>query len=326
MFKILYAANNSFDSKIRLWRFLQNVDKSKFSIKIAAYKKSSPAINIDWTLDALLDVFNPNKQMFDNDNLRVYYDQVKAYDPDLIISDLELFTSYIALQLNKKVWQVSPTLLPHALSYADKYNLGVRNSFRHFFKHRSHASNYMANILKESDKKYIYSHFMDTDYPPNIKDDFEWIRPYYLKGNDSKPCHHAFVAAAPSHDSKFYNFMNTYDDSVLFCNSTNEIYSNITIKSIEDEQEYICNLKNSDIFVNQGHISFMADAFYNKKFSLILADVKDLECASNSMMSESLSLSSTFTSRTSSISIKKINPVINNNVKFLHEKLNDLFY
>src|SRR5258706_5453728 len=97
--KILYAANNNINSLIQLSRFLRVISK-QHHIKISAYKKSSPpSINIDWTLDALLNIFNPRLSL-NNDNLCIYYDQVKKFKPDLVISDFEYFTSSVAADLN----------------------------------------------------------------------------------------------------------------------------------------------------------------------------------------------------------------------------------
>ncbi len=324
--KILYAANNYHDSKVRLWRFLQNIDENKYDIKIAAYRKSSPPINIDWTLDSLLDIYYPNTLSFDNDHLRIYYDQVKSFNPDLIISDLEPFTSHIAIILNKKLWQVSPMLLSYGLSYADKYRLGLRKKYSYFFRHTLSASKYLTNIIDNSNRKFIYSHFIDTINPPNVKEDFEWIRPYHLLGNISKPCHHAITGALLSPDKNIYHLLNKYNDSVIFTPFVNEVYKNLIIKDLENELEYICNIKNSDVVLNQGHSSVMADAFYNSKYSLVVPDFRDIECITNAMMSEKLDTSQVLLNikLPEAVIIKDINLDRKNSIKFLHEKIEEL--
>ena len=89
--KILYAASNSYGARLQLSRWLQAMQGSGHQIKIAAYKKSSPKrVNIDWTLNALLNIYQPDLLSTNNDNLSIYYEQVKDYAPDLVISDLEL--------------------------------------------------------------------------------------------------------------------------------------------------------------------------------------------------------------------------------------------
>jgi hypothetical protein len=84
--KILYATGNFTNSKIQLSRFLRAMHGSPHQIKIAAYKQSSPeATHIDWTLDCLLNLYKPELMNLDNDNLQIYFEQIKYYAPDLVI-------------------------------------------------------------------------------------------------------------------------------------------------------------------------------------------------------------------------------------------------
>lgn len=324
--KIVYAANNSYDSKIRLWRFLQSVDGKNYQIKIAAYKKSSIPQNIDWTLDSLLNIFNPSKISFDNDNLKVYYEQIKYFNPDLIISDLEPFTSYVANLLNVKLWQVSPILLSYGLSYADKYRFGIRKNYSHFFRHRTSINQHWQNILDNSDRKFIYSHFADTKHVPTIDSSYQWVRPYHLLGLVSKPCQHTIVGAVLDPNKHVYDFLKRIEDSVVFSQFTEEKYSNLTLKDLENEIEYACNLKNSDIFLCQGHTSFLADAFYNQKFTLVFPDFKDLECVSNAVLGESLNVTKTIYGNKLPKNFKseKVMVNFNSSAKFLHQYIEEL--
>ena len=76
MLKILYAASNNENARIQLARFIKAMVGKPFIIKVAAYKKSSPkGMSIDWTLDCLLNIFNPEHLTFDNDNLKTYFNQ-----------------------------------------------------------------------------------------------------------------------------------------------------------------------------------------------------------------------------------------------------------
>src|SRR5271156_1119279 len=86
--KILYAASNNPSARIQLSRFLDAMVESGHQIKIAAYKQSSPqGTSVDWTLDALLNIYKPELLSLENDNLAIYYSQVQSYNPDLVISD-----------------------------------------------------------------------------------------------------------------------------------------------------------------------------------------------------------------------------------------------
>lgn len=324
--KIVYAANNSYDSKIRLWRFLQNVEGKNYQIKIAAYKKSALSQNTDWTLDSLLNISNPSKISFDNDNLKIYYEQIKYFNPDLIISDCEPFTSYVAGLLKVQLWQASPILLSYGLAYADKYRFGIRKSYSHFFRHRTSISQHWQNILDNSDRKFIYSHIADTADVPQIEENYEWVRPYHLIGEPSKPCQHAIVGALLEPNKNIYHFLKQVEDSVVFSQFVDEKYSNPILKDLENEIEYACNLKNSDIFLCQGHTSLLADAFYNGKYSLVFPDFKDLECVSNAVLGEALNLSTTIYGNKlpSNFALDKVSVDYKPSVKFLHSYIEEL--
>ena len=133
MLKILYAAANNQNAKIQLSRFMEAIKGKPYIVKVAAYKKSSPEMNIDWTLDCLLNIFEPEHISLDNDNFQTYYEQVKYFNPDLIISDLEYFTSYIANVLNITLWQCSSSIINFSLVGEYKYNLGIFKKYAYIF-------------------------------------------------------------------------------------------------------------------------------------------------------------------------------------------------
>jgi hypothetical protein len=131
--KILYAASENENAKIQLSRFLKAIEGKPHTIKVAAYKKSSPKVNIDWTLDCLKNIFKPDLVSLDNDNLSIYFEQVKYYKPDLIISDLEPYTSHVANLLGITLWQCSSSMVNFALTNDYKYNLGVFKRYSYLF-------------------------------------------------------------------------------------------------------------------------------------------------------------------------------------------------
>lgn len=289
--KILYAANNNYNSKIQLSRFLKAINGRGHQIKIAAYIKSSPkSVNIDWTLNCLLNIYKPDVISLKNDNLNIYFEQVKAFAPDLIISDLEYFTSYIANVLNIKLWQCSSSLINHALTKREKYNLGLFKHYAYLLNRDPVDTQRTVNLIDNSDCNLVYSHYGDTLHPPAISESFEWIRPYHQASNLYIPCEHNIVAALHNSNKKILNVLKKQEDSVVFMESCTEKYPNLLVKDIENEEEYYCNLRNSNLFVCQGQGSFLADAFYNKKFSLIYPDYEDAESVINSQLSQKFEL------------------------------------
>jgi hypothetical protein len=327
--KILYAACNNTNARIQLSRFLRAMQGSEHQIKVAAYKQSSPkGISIDWTLDCLLNLYKPELINLDNDNLQIYFDQVKYYAPDLIISDLEYFTSYIAQVLNITIWQCSSSLVSFAFQRHERYHLGV-------FKHYAHAINRderhrqrLINLLDNSNGNFIYSHFGDTHQPPDLQSGYQWVRPYHQVGKSSIPCQHHLVGGISCNDKRVLGFLQRHADSVAFTDFSGESHHDVLVKDIGNQEEYFCNLKNSPLFLCQGQTSFLADAFYNGKYSFIYPDYQDAEAILNSCVSQHLGLSCiiTLSEDLDGTHYRELStPVIyNENIQYLHQHIEKL--
>ena len=324
--KILYASSNNAASKIQLSRFLFEMKDSSHQIKIAAYKDHYPSyVSIDWSLNALLNIYRPDVLSLDNDNLKTYFEQIKSYAPDLIISDLEYFTSYVANILNIQLWQCSSSLVNIAMTRSEKHNLGLFKYFAYALNRDPAHNQRTINLIDNSVYNLIYSHYGDTDNPPELQDGFEWIRPYHQVSKFSAPCEHFIVAALAKDNKKIINILKQYNDSVVFMESWTEKYNNILVKNIENNNEYYCNLGNSTIFICQGQASFLADAFYNKKHSIIYTDYNDTESIIDSQLTKKCSLGHIMNY---DMDIKlyenDFEPKYNPNIKYLHEKINEL--
>ena len=325
--RILYAASNNQNAKIQLSRFQQALIGSPHIVKIAAYKQSSPNTNIDWTLDCLLNVFNPNHISLENDNFDNYFQQIKYYNPDLIISDLEYFTSYIANVLDITLWQCSSSVINFALTTDYKYDLGVFKRYAYIFNRNPVYIQRLVNILDNSNCNYVYSHLGDTLTPPILKPEYQWIRPYTSIGKKSIPCQHQIVSGTLNSNKKIISLLRKYTDCVSFMELPQEKYDNPHIKNLNNQEEYICNLFNSQLFVCEGQTSFLADAFYNQKYSIVLTNIEDTECLINSTVSEKLGLSTSLYHVSDDVQCYMNLPVTpnkNSHIKMLHEKLEDL--
>jgi hypothetical protein len=324
MLKILYAASNNENAKIQLARFIKAMVGKPVIIKVAAYKKSSPkGTPINWTLDCLLNIFNPEHISLDNDNLKTYFDQVKYFAPDLVISDLEYFTSYVANELNITLWQCSSSIINFALTTKYKYNLGIFSNYAYILNKNPIHTQRLVNIIDNSNCNFVYSHFGDTISQPPLKENFEWIRPYHSVGKEYIPCEHNVVAGLNYNNKDILDMLKAYPDSIVFSNFQDETHYNLLIKTIDNEEEYFCNLRNSNLFVNEGQTSFLADAFYNHKYSIVVPNIEDAECIINSSISERLKLSTCiFLSQDLNYyNNLSVTPHYNENIKFLHEKI-----
>ena len=328
MLKILYAAGNNQNASIQLERFLQAVQGKPYTVKIAAYKQSSPkGVSVDWTLDCLLNMFKPEYVTIeDNDNLQIYYQQIKYFNPDLIISDLEYFTSYIANVLNVTLWQCSSSIINYALVNKQKYNLGLFKHHAYTFNKNPLAVQRTINILDNSNVCYVYSHFGDAAISLSLKEGYEWIRPYHEIGKSTIPCQHNIVAGLLKNNKRILNILQHSFDSVAFSNFPYEQYENILLKPLSNREEYFCNLRNCNLFICEGQTSFLADAFYNGKHTAVFTDFKDSECIINSYMSSNLGLSTQVHSLEDlkNIQPKQVEPSYNPGIKYLHEKIEEL--
>jgi uncharacterized protein (TIGR00661 family) len=322
--KILYAATNNSNSKIQLSRFLDAMDSKSYIIKIAAFKASSPKNQgIDWTLDCLYNIYKPDYISLENENFDTYYQQVKYYNPDLIISDLEYFTSYIANSLNITLWQCSSSLINFAVEH--KYNVGLFKRYSYLLKkNNTLRTQRIVNIIDNSNCNFVYSHLGDTIHPPALKGDYQWIRPYHTVGKESIPCRHNLVAGLLRNDKKIMALLKNHEDSVAFTEFPHERHANLWLKDIGNQQEYVCNLRNCNLFLCEGQTSFLADAFYNKKYSVVMTNFNDVECVTNSLYSEYLKLGTTIYQIDKDLEPylqQTVQVCLNEQIQYLHEKV-----
>lgn len=300
------------------------MNSSSNIIRVAAYRKSSPPINIDWTLDCLMNIFNPSHISLENDNLAIYYDQIKRFSPDLVITDLEYFTSYVADLLSIPIWQCGSPLINFALNHEQKYNVGLFKKYYYVFHNKPIEYQRALNMLDNADRRFVYSHFCDTETPPILNKKFEWVRPYFVLGKQSMLCQHNIVAGMIENNYKILDFLKSNNDCVSFSDFPFEEYGDILMKHLENQEEYACNIKNSNLFVCDGSTSFLADAFYNNVFSLIIPNYKDRECLVNSSYSESFGLSQIVYGNEFMDQEYKFSICKDPSIKLLHENIDEL--
>lgn len=316
-FKILYATSNRPGAKFQLHRFLDHIKPYDFQIKLAGFRSMN--MHLDWCLDALQDMFDPSRINLNNDNLEIYAEQIKAYNPHLIISDLEIYTSYIGEQFDLNVWNVSPLLMLHpnvideTPTIVYKYQIPITNSIpKDIYKF----------IITNANQNFIYSPFCDMPKPPSLIEGYSWIRPYYYSGNISEVCRHNYVIASHKENKKLAKIED--NDLVLFADPTRRIKKT---KNIFDTDEYGCNIKNAKCCINQGITDLLSDTLYNNKSPIIIPDMLDPEVAMNVALLEHYNLGYiAFDGNIEGIEQKEINMLPNENVRFLHEEIEALIY
>jgi len=174
--KILFGAGNFIGSNIMLSRFLEKTKEHDIRI-ISYYRNHKYLHHIDWCLDAIYN--SRNKQ--NNNYFKLKYDmispgvnhyladliinEITEWEPDLVISDCELFTALVAKILKIQLWYCSPILQFIGINYECKkiYNNKIKN----------------LSLLPKGDKYLVYSPLCDISSRPILKEGFEWVKPYY---------------------------------------------------------------------------------------------------------------------------------------------------
>jgi hypothetical protein len=317
MLKILYAAGNRLGSYYQLKRFLQSIQHKKYNIKIATYKKSLVDLNVDFMLDSLLNITNPQEISF-NGNYIYYYNEIKRFAPDLIISDFDIYTSNIALELNIKLWQFSPINLYYGIDNNVKYNTGIHKNYFYLFDSSPRKNGYILNILNNSNRRFILSHICDTPHNNIISSDYEWIRPNFILGNGVDNVDY-FLAIAQSNK----NIINELKDkdSILFSPSHTEKFGTIKTVNILAENIYKKYIENCKYFISDGTAVFAADAFYNQKYNVSIPRYDDIETVIVSMINQYFKLGCASFNYNQSY---QINIELNDKVKFISEHLGEL--
>ena len=283
MIKVLYAAGNSYESKLQLERFLEHIDYQKINIKIAGYKNYCVKNFTNWTLDPCNLPDKSSKYLFTNNKyLDIYEEQIKSFNPDLIISDLEIYTSYLALKLGKKLWHVGNKLYNFAIAKIYKEHINIHRYYQSLYEN-SHFYKSIFDLVSGADKNFVYSHFCDVEEKIYLKEGFNWVRPYHYAGKKSNVAEHKYVGLYSGKFELIDYLSNLKSNAIMFVDKITP-YQNLICKNYKDKQEYALNVSNCEIFICHGEESALSDAFYNKRKIKILPDKTSRENMFNYLM------------------------------------------
>jgi len=317
MLKILYAAGNRLGSFYQLKRFLQSIQHKNYIIKTAAFKKSLGDLDVDYTLDSLLNFTNINEISF-NGNYSYYSNEIKRFSPDIIISDFEIFTSTIALELNIKLWQFSPINLYYAINNDIKYNLGIHKNYFHLLDSSPRKNGYILNLLNNSNRRFILSYIGDSKYNNIVSDTYEWVRPNFILGDGSKKID--YFLALPKSNKNIINELKN-KNSLLFSSFTLERFNDMRVKNLLEENQIKEYIENCKYFISDGTATFAADAFYNQKYNICNPRYDDIETVIVSMINKYCNFGCISNDYNQS---NKIEIQLNEKVKFISEHLGEL--
>lgn len=317
MLKILYGASNRLGAYYQLKRFLQSVQQKNYIIKTAAFKKSIGDLDVDYMLDSLLNFTNPEEVSF-NGNYSYYSNEVKRFAPDIIISDFELYTSNIALELNIKLWQYSPINLYYAINNDIKYNLGIHKNYFHLLDSSPRKNGYILNLLNNSNRRFVLSHICDSKYSNIISNDYEWVRPNFILGDGSKKID--YFLALPKTNKNIINELKN-KNSLLFSSFTSERFDDLKTRNLLEENQIKDYIENCKYFISDGTAISAADAYYNQKYNISSPRYDDIETIITAMVNKYCNFGCISNDYNQS---NKIEIQLNEKVKFISEYLGEL--
>lgn len=294
MFKIWYAANNTINSKLQLYSVLKELSNiPDIQVKVSGYKNYVPNnMKLDFVLDSLLDVYEKTHEYCEEFNLlpsshalNSYLNLITMFDPDLIISDFEIITSYIATNasaLHTKHWIASTGLLYNALSLTPKLHVGIVSPI---LRQTIAAKNLKASLIN-CDRRFVISHFGDVLNNFTLYKQYEWVRPEVSTHSSNDIDGVVATFANPNYKQLSYLKNNGLPNLKVYTDKPfNTKY--FSAKSYYSE-DYSKDIASSIIGVNNGESLFLADNFYNRKHSLIFTDFDDLESVLNATLTELL--------------------------------------
>jgi hypothetical protein len=106
--------------------------------------------------------------MVDFKRISWVFDELVEWMPDLVISDCEPVTAYIAKTMGVDLWYCSPMLQLTGLQWKS----GQGKMLKQISTARSHITK-----LPKASKYLVYSPFHEFN-GPKLKDGFEWVTPY----------------------------------------------------------------------------------------------------------------------------------------------------
>lgn len=271
--KILYSVRNSF-SAVEQLKLFKDLNKD-FTCKVMGFYDSIHQLEVvDWVLDGLYLNASPKESKYLADKFKYklpkvnsylfqkLLEDVKQYGPNLIISDLEPVSAFVAKILNIPYWKVSSLhIIDYAILPKNVLNKKIFNNI-----------NYHLRSLPKSDRTLIISPFADF-YEFEINSNAEWICPYFYKDGQ------------------------IYDDNFIIINqSRNKLQQGLIDYELDvyDNSENL-NFQNCDWILTDGLVSNISKALYAGLCNIYCTyDVMDLETYINSALIQFLDLGKCF--------------------------------
>lgn len=226
--KILYGISPNIGSTYQYLRFKQSCP---FTTKVAGYYTHTQDLpHLNYILDSI-GFIHKSQENFK----KQFFQHVKEFQPDLVISDLEPYTAEAAIQLNIPLWYCSSLFLYPALGYF------IRNDDYH---HAIYTALHNVELrIQQADKKLIYSPFGSLDFF-QLDKKYQWVEPETKTATGDSDI---FLSTRPE--------LNDYAKYFNYKVASKEPYSDLGIG------KKICT---------SGESVFLADAIHNQASQIVV--------------------------------------------------------
>ena len=250
--KILYAANDNLESCLQLNRFLINFPWDQHTLKVAGYSGYDYLIDIDFNLNFVKSFYSKVSVTLNTDNYNIFCSQLDRFEPDLIISDLDKFSSNYAILNNVKLWQYSSNLLQYCLPHYWHLKLRIANRYNY--------EQMYSYIINNSDKillPTLYDQFGLT-----LDNKVTLVNPLSFKGSEDKEIYNNCISLLEN-KRKYLKLADS--KSVVFTTNTFEFFNNFKLKHLYSDINYYNNIHNSKAYVCDLYDDLIFDGLLNNK-------------------------------------------------------------
>jgi hypothetical protein len=190
-------------------------------------------------------------------------EDIRDYEPDLIICDGEPIVSHIAKSLGIRLWYCSALHLLDGI----EWSCGQMRYFSLLDKTRR-----VLGRLPEAERTFVYSPFGDVGFRPTLKKGYEWIRPYYYDVGGTSNLEGIAVIRDDDRISILSKILNCIPpfNFTLFSPFAYNL-SHLESGNIFDVEKYKVALSNCRWLFSTGETSFISDAIYNGVERLCIA-------------------------------------------------------
>lgn len=242
--KILYGMGKRFGAAFQFIRIKSSLKEHTIkSCGFYSFTKNIPHIN--FLLDSLY-VPLKNKMQHFHDS---FEEQVKSFNPDLIISDDDIMTARIANKLKIPLWYCSPTLLLEAAKIPNK-----QVDYAYFIDENLIRKIHLK--FPPAEKRLVYSPLGKFNFI-DLKKGYEWVEPeVYQAVGDSN----VSISTRPKLN-EYLKYFNNWKP----CDS-------------------IVDFKPGSKIISSGETVFLADALHNMASQIIICPtLNDIECITNAL-------------------------------------------